>query len=153
MNEDAFTQILQAKVEDWLGEVALAGARFAYPLALQHAKRYIAPRLALIGDAAHSIHPIAGQGFNLGMGDIEVLAEELGNAVRLGLDPGNPDLLRRYEKRRKFDNGNMVLMTDGLVRLFSNSVPPVVAARRFGLDAVQNMPPLKRFFMQTAMGI
>jgi 2-octaprenyl-6-methoxyphenol hydroxylase len=152
MSERAFTQTLQAKVEDWLGKIKLAGARFAYPLALQHAKSYIAPRLALIGDAAHSIHPIAGQGFNLGMGDIEVLTDELSRGVRLGLDPGNPEILRRYEKRRKFDNGNMVLMTDGLVRLFSNSIPPVEAARRVGLGAVQALPPLKRFFMRTAMG-
>lgn len=152
MDERDFTQRLQAKVEDWLGEVKLAGARFAYPLTLQHARRYIAPRLALIGDAAHSIHPIAGQGFNLGMGDIEVLTEELTQVVRLGLDAGNPEFLRRYEKRRKFDNGNMVLVTDGLVRLFSNSIPPIESARRFGLGAVQNLPPLKRFFMRTAMG-
>ncbi len=126
--------------------------RFSYPLILQHAEHYTAKRLALIGDAAHGIHPIAGQGFNLGMGDIDVLAEELVGASRLGLDLGNSDLLRRYEKRRKFDNGNMVLMTDVLDRLFSNSIAPVQAVRRFGLGVVQRLPRLRHFFMRTAMG-
>lgn len=153
LGEDEFTQRLETKVESWLGKIELAGARFAYPISLQHAERYTAPRLALIGDAAHSIHPIAGQGFNLGMGDIGALAEELIKASRLGLDLGHPEILRRYEKRRKFDNGNMVLMTDGLVRLFSNSLAPVTDARRAGLAAVQRLPALKRFFMRTAMGL
>ncbi len=153
LNEAAFTKKLESQVEDWLGTIKLAGDRFAYALTLQHAKKYTARRLALIGDAAHSIHPIAGQGFNLGMGDIGVLTEELSRGASLGLDAGHPDILRRYEKRRKVDNSNMVVMTDGLVRLFSNSIPPVEAARRFGLSAVQQLPPLRRFFMRTAMGI
>jgi len=153
MDEKNFTRALQEKVQDWLGTIRLAGPRIAYPLSLQHAKHYTARRLALIGDAAHGIHPIAGQGFNLGMGDIGVLVEELTRAARLGLDLGDADILRRYEKRRKFANGNMVFATDALDRLFSNAIPPVEAARRFGLDVVQRMPPLKRFFMCTAMGI
>lgn len=153
MERKKFTAILQAKVTGWLGDIELLGEPFAHSVSLQHAKDYTAPRLALIGDAAHSIHPIAGQGFNLGMGDIEVLTEVLTHAACLGLDLGAPDVLRRYEKRRKAENGNMVLATDALVRLFSNALPPVQAARRFGLDAVQNMPALKRFFMRTAMGI
>ncbi|MDX2028400.1 MAG: UbiH/UbiF/VisC/COQ6 family ubiquinone biosynthesis hydroxylase [Alphaproteobacteria bacterium] len=153
MNREKFTKILQTKVEDWLGDIELLGEPFVHPVSLQHAKTYTAPRLALIGDAAHSIHPIAGQGFNLGMGDIEALTDVLAKAVRLGLDLGSPDVLRRYEKRRKAENGNMVLATDGLVRLFSNAILPMQAARRFGLGAVQNMPALKRFFMRTAMGI
>lgn len=151
-DDRAFTQSLYARVQGWLGDIALAGPRFAYPISLQHAERYTDKRLALIGDAAHSIHPIAGQGFNLGMGDIGVLAEEIIRASRLGLELGHPEILRRYEKRRKFDNGNMVLMTDGLVRLFSNSVTPIAKARRLGLATVQHLPPLKRFFMRTAMG-
>jgi len=153
MSAAVFTQKLESKVEDWLGTIKLISRPFSYPLTLQHAKHYTAPRLVLIGDAAHGIHPIAGQGFNLGMGDIGVLTEEIVRTTRLGLDPGHPDILKRYEKRRKFDNGNMVLMTDGLVRLFSNAIPPVEFARRFGLGAMQQMPPLGRFFMRTAMGI
>lgn len=152
LDEETFTQMLQERVEPYLGKVKLTGPRFSYPLTLQHAETYIAPRLALVGDAAHGIHPISGQGFNLGMGDVEVLAEELIRAARLGLDLGQRDLLRRYEKRRKFENGNMVLMTDVLDRLFSNSIPPVQAARRWGLSAVQHMPRLRHFFMRTAMG-
>jgi 2-octaprenyl-6-methoxyphenol hydroxylase len=152
MPVEEFTAMLQEKVEDYLGAIELIGARFSHPLQLQHAKTYCGQRLALVGDAAHGIHPIAGQGLNLGMGDIEVLTEELTKALHLGLDLGAPAILQRYEKRRKFDNGNMVLATDLLDRLFSTAAPPVQAARRFGLGMVQNMPRLRRFFMKTAMG-
>lgn len=153
MDEQAFTALLQDKTRDYLGKVGLAGTRFCYPLRLQHAERYTARRLALIGDAAHAIHPIAGQGLNLGMGDIAVLTEELTKASRLGLDLGGANILRRYEQRRKIDNGNMVLATDLLDRLFSTAAPPVQMVRRFGLSVVQNLPPLKNFFMRTAMGL
>ncbi|HEU0118320.1 MAG TPA: FAD-dependent monooxygenase, partial [Alphaproteobacteria bacterium] len=152
MDKKLFTEMLQDKVADYLGDIKLLGERFAFPLQLQHAERYTSERLILVGDAAHGIHPIAGQGFNLGMGDIEALREELLRAASLGLDLGGPDLLRRFEKRRRFDNGNMVVMTDLLDRLFSNAVPPVQALRRAGLGAVQRIKPLKRFFMRTAMG-
>ena len=107
----------------------------------------------MIGDAAHGIHPIAGQGFNLGIGDVEALGEELMRAAKLGLDLGSTDILKRYERRRKRDNGNMVLATDLLDRLFSNALPPVQGARRLGLGLVQQLPMLKKFFMRTAMGI
>jgi len=153
MDEVEFTELLQEKVEDYLGEVQLTGARYAFPLSMQHAEYYTAARLALIGDAAHGIHPIAGQGFNLGMGDIDALCDELTRAAALGFDLGSMLLLKRYEKRRRFDNGNMVLMTDLLDRLFSNSIMPVQAARRFGLTAVQKLPRLRRYFMRTAMGL
>ncbi len=152
MEEAEFTAELEEKVLSWLGHIKLASQRFAYPLNLQHARRYTAPRIALIGDAAHGIHPIAGQGFNLGMGDIEVLTDEIIRATRLGLDVGDPSILLNYERRRKFDNGNMVLVTDILDRLFSNAIPPVQAARRLGLGMVQKIPPLRKFFMRVAMG-
>lgn len=153
MGEKEFVDLLQEKVESYLGKIELIGSRFSHPLNLQHAKHYVAERMVLIGDAAHGIHPIAGQGFNLGMGDIGALTEELLRASRLGLDLGHPGLLKRYEKRRKFDNGNMVLATDLLDRLFSNAMPPVQAVRRLGLGMVQQMPALRRFFMRTAMGV
>ncbi len=153
MSDADFRIALEEKVHGWLGKIKLIGARVAYPLSLQHAKYYSSRRLVLIGDAAHGIHPIAGQGFNLGMGDVGVLVEELTRAQQLGLDPGDNNILGRYEKRRKFANGNMVFMTDILDRLFSNSIVPIEAARRFGLGAVHRLPPLKRFFMRTAMGI
>jgi len=153
MDEREFTAALQEKVQDWLGEISLAGPRAAHPLSLLRAKRYAARRLALIGDAAHAIHPIAGQGFNLGIGDMGVLAGEIMRGARLGLDAGDPSILRAYEKRRRFADGNMVLMTDALDRLFSNSIPAVEAARRFGLAAVQRIGPLRQFFMREAMGV
>ncbi len=152
MSDKNFAAALEEKVRGWLGRIRLAGPRFAFPLSLKHAARYTDRRLALIGDAAHGIHPIAGQGFNLGMGDIGALTEELERAAMLGLDLGDALMLRRFEKRRKFTDGNMVLATDALDRLFSNSIPPIEAARRFGLNAVGQLPPLKRFFMRTAMG-
>jgi 2-octaprenyl-6-methoxyphenol hydroxylase len=152
MNERDFISLLQEKVRTYLGQIKLAGSRQSYPLTLQHAEYYTAPRLALVGDAAHGIHPIAGQGFNLGMGDIGVLVDEIIRAARFGLDLGSPSLLRRYEKRRKVDNGAMVIATDLLDRLFSNSIPSVQAARRFGLRMVKSTPSLRRFFMRTAMG-
>jgi 2-octaprenyl-6-methoxyphenol hydroxylase len=153
MDEEEFTTALEERVKDWLGAIRLAGPRFAHALSLQHAKRYTAPRFALVGDAAHGIHPIAGQGFNLGMGDIGALVEEIDRAAALGLDPGAADVLRRYEKRRKFANGNMVFTTDTLDRLFSNAIPPLEAVRRMGLGMVQHLPPLRRYFMRTAMGL
>ena len=153
MDIEDFTALLQQRVEPYLGSVQLLGQRASYPLNLQHARRYTSRRLVLVGDAAHGIHPIAGQGLNLGLSDIEVLVDELTQAHEMGLDPGDPSVLRRYEKRRRFDNGNMVIMTDLLDRLFSNAVPSVQAARRLGLGLVQNMPRLRRFFMRTAMGV
>lgn len=153
MSEKNFTSELQDKVQGWLGTVKLTGPRFAYPLSLTHAAKYTAPRFALIGDAAHGIHPVAGQGFNLGMGDIGALLSELTRAASLGLDLGDPSVLRAYEKKRKFANGNMVLLTDMLDRIFSNANPPLAAVRRLGLGAVQALPPLKRFFMREAMGL
>lgn len=151
MSDADFTEALEDKVRPWLGRIKLAGPRNAFPLSLKNAARITAKRLALIGDAAHGIHPIAGQGFNLGMGDIGVLTEELVRGAALGLDTGDAAILRAYEKARRFPNGNMAVMTDVLDRLFSNSIPPVEAARRFGLQAVQHLPPLKRFFMRQAM--
>ena len=153
MDEKEFTGILQGARGRLARQDRFGGRALLLSADASTCQTLTAARLVLIGDAAHGIHPIAGQGFNLGMGDIETLTEELTRAVGLGLDPGGADLLRRYEKRRKFDNGNMVLMTDLLDRLFSNNIPPVQAARRFGLGAVQNLPPLKQFFMRTAMGL
>jgi 2-octaprenyl-6-methoxyphenol hydroxylase len=153
MNEEEFTKALQFKVEGWLGKIRLTGARNLHSLSLSRAQRLIAKRFALIGDAAHGIHPIAGQGFNLGMGDIGALRDEILRGAALGLDRGDSTILRAYERRRRFANGNMVFMTDILDRLFSNSIPSVVSARRFGLGVVQKMAPLRRFFMKEAMGI
>jgi 2-octaprenyl-6-methoxyphenol hydroxylase len=153
MSDADFARALEEKVAGWLGRIRLEGARTAYPLSLLRAKRLTAKRFALIGDAAHSIHPIAGQGFNLGMGDIGALRDELLRGASLGLDLGDGEIRRAYERRRKFANGNMALMTDVLDRLFSNTIPPIASVRRFGLGAVQRIMPLRRFFMREAMGV
>src|SRR5690606_15982093 len=130
----------------------VAGPRWSYPLALHHAEHYVAPRLALVGDAAHGIHPIAGQGLNLGLRDVAALSEVLVDAFRLGLDIGAADVLERYQRWRRFDNVVLMAATDGLNRLFSNDLAPIRLARDLGLGAVNRLPPLKRLFMRHAMG-
>jgi 2-octaprenyl-6-methoxyphenol hydroxylase len=117
------------------------------------AERYAAPRLALVGEAAHTIHPIAGQGLNLGIRDVAALAELVIDVRRLGLDIGDESVLLRYQQWRRFDALALVVVTDGLNRLFSNSLPPIQLARDIGLAAVNRLPPLKRVLMRDAMGI
>jgi 2-octaprenyl-6-methoxyphenol hydroxylase len=134
-----------------LGRIELIGRRWSYPLDFVHAARYVDLRLALIGDAAHAIHPIAGQGLNLGLRDVAALAEAVVDAARLGLDPGGAEALKRYELWRRFDSLAVATVTDGLNRLFSNDLAPLRLARDLGLAAVERMPALKRFFMRTAM--
>ncbi|MGE0119366.1 MAG: UbiH/UbiF/VisC/COQ6 family ubiquinone biosynthesis hydroxylase [Dongiaceae bacterium] len=136
-----------------LGRLAPIGGRFAYPLTLVHAERYVDRRLALLGDAAHAIHPIAGQGLNLGLRDVAALAEAVVDAHRLGLDIGDSLVLERYQRWRRFDNLVLLAVTDGLNRLFSNDIAPVRLTRDLGLAAVNRLPPLKRLFMRHAMGL
>jgi 2-octaprenyl-6-methoxyphenol hydroxylase len=117
------------------------------------AERYVAPRLALVGEAAHVIHPVAGQGLNLGIRDVAVLAELVIDARRLGLDIGDESVLQRYQQWRRFDVLTMVAVTDSLNRLFSNSIAQLRLARNIGIAVVNQIPPLKRLLMQDAMGI
>jgi 2-octaprenyl-6-methoxyphenol hydroxylase len=149
----AFHAELAKRLGDFLGRIEVVGPRWRYPLSLMHAARYGAERLVLVGDAAHVIHPIAGQGLNLGLRDVAVLAELIVDARRLGLDIGNADILSRYERWRRFDTVALTAVTDGLNRLFSNTIAPVAWARGLGLAAVNRLPPLRRFFMQHAMGM
>jgi 2-octaprenyl-6-methoxyphenol hydroxylase len=144
---------LARRFGDFLGRIEVVGPRWSYPLSLMHAERYGAERLVLVGDAAHVIHPIAGQGLNLGLRDVAVLAELIVDARRLGLDIGNADILARYERWRRFDTVALAAVTDGLNRLFSNTVPPLAWMRGVGLAAVNRMPPLRRFLMRHAMGL
>ena len=116
------------------------------------AERFVADRVALAGDAAHAMHPVAGQGFNLGLRDVAALAEVMADAVRLGLDPGAATVLRDYQRRRRFDSMTLMASTDGLVRLFSNDAAPLRAVRRLGLAAVERIPPVKRLAIRHAMG-
>lgn len=153
LGDDAFLAELESRFGDFMGALEVVGPRWSYPLTLCHAERYTAPRLALIGDAAHGMHPIAGQGFNLGIRDCAALAELVVERCRLGLDVGAPDLLARYQRWRRFDSTMLLTMTDALNRLFSNDVTPVRIARDMGLAAVNQVPPLKRVFMRHAMGV
>lgn len=149
----AFSRELKRRFGDSLGKLEEIGGRWSYPLSLMHAERYIDRRLALIGDAAHVMHPIAGQGLNLGLRDMAALAETLVEARRLGMNLGAENVLARYQRWRRFDNALLLVVTDGLNRLFSNDLAPVRLARDLGLAAVNAAPPLKRLFMRHAMGL
>jgi len=144
---------LEKRFGDFLGAVALAGPVWSYPLGFIHADRYTSGRMALVGDAAHAIHPIAGQGLNLGFRDVATLAELAVNARRLGLDIGAPDLLARYERWRRFDSVTLAAMTDGLNRLFSNKSKTLAWTRDLGLGAINRMPRVKKVMIRHAMGI
>lgn len=153
LSPEEFVQEIRERVGGYLGDITLEGGRFSYPLSLMHAQNYTGHRLALIGDAAHAIHPIAGQGVNLGFRDVGVLTELLQARFKLGLDVGAPDVLAHYQRWRRFDNVAMLAVTDGLNRLFSNHIVPVRLARGLGLWAVGKMPPVKRFLMRHATGL
>lgn len=151
-DQDSFDAGLTARFPDSYGRVRQVGKRYSYPLTLVHAHEYIAPRMALIAEAAHGIHPIAGQGLNLGLRDIAEIATLIEEAVSRGEDPGSDDLLQLYQQKRRLDNIGMAGATDMLTRLFSNDLMPVRAARRLGLRAVARLPFAKQFFMNQAMG-
>ncbi|MDH3593500.1 MAG: UbiH/UbiF/VisC/COQ6 family ubiquinone biosynthesis hydroxylase [Rhodospirillales bacterium] len=148
-----FAAEIARRFGDSLGRLEAIGGRWSYPLSLLHAERYVDRRLALIGDAAHAIHPIAGQGLNLGLRDVAALAEAVVDARRLGLDLGEAGVLARYERWRRLDTLMLIAATDGLNRLFSNDLAPLRLARDLGLAAVDRLPPLKRLFMGHAMGL
>ena len=153
LDDAAFAAEIERRFGPSLGRLRPIGGRFAYPLTLVHAERYVGHRLALLGDAAHAIHPIAGQGLNLGLRDVAVLAETIVDAQRLGLDIGDGLVLERYQRWRRFDNLVLMAVTDGMNRLFSNDIAPVRLARDLGMAAVNRLPPLKRLFMRHAMGL
>jgi 2-octaprenyl-6-methoxyphenol hydroxylase len=136
-----------------LGEIAVAGPRRSYPVGRSVARAFVAERLALLGDAAHVIHPIAGQGLNMGLKDVAALAETIADAVRLGLDPGALGVLERYQRWRRFDTMAMSLATDGLNRLFSNHSDILRFARDLGLGVVDRLPSVKRLFIREAAGL
>ena len=153
MDDADFTAALGRCIGGFLGRTALASPRWVYPLGLIHALRYTGQRLALVGDAAHGIHPIAGQGLNMGIRDVAALAEVLVDARRLGRDIGDRDILESYEGWRRVDNMMLTVTTDGLTRLFSNDIAPVRAVRDLGLGVINATPPARRFFMRHAMGV
>ncbi len=152
MSEADFLAELRLRFGDHLGDLSLEGPRFGYPLSLQLAERMIDQRVALAGDSAHGIHPLAGQGLNLGLKDCAALAECIADGVALGLDPGDVSILERYQRWRRFDNVSMALGMEFFDKLFSNGIAPIAAARRLGLATVNAVGPARRFFMKYAGG-
>jgi len=152
LSDEDFLSELRRRFGDFLGHLDVIGPRFSYPLSLQYAERSVDRRLALVGDAVHAMHPIAGQGLNMGLRDVAALADTLADARLKGEDLGSARVLGRYARARRFDNMVMLAATDGLNRLFSNQIAPLRLARDLGLAAVNRMPALKRVFMRHAMG-
>ncbi|ODT78983.1 MAG: hypothetical protein ABS76_21550 [Pelagibacterium sp. SCN 64-44] len=153
MEADELAREIEAVMGSSLGAVRLEEKLMGFPLKLQIARSFVAPRLALVGDAAHVVHPIAGQGLNLGLKDVAALAEVVVDAMRLGLDHGADDVLGRYQAWRRLDTASMAAMTDTLNRLFSNDVAPVRALRDFGLGLVDRAGPVKSALIRTASGL
>ncbi len=153
LDDDAYLEVLRPRFGDFLGEIGLAGKRWTYPLALSMTQSLVGPRLALLGDAAHAMHPIAGQGLNAGLKDVAALAEVLADARRRGEDIGRPEVLERYQRWRRFDTATLLFATDTFNRLFSNDNPVLRLARDLGMGAVNAMPGLRRRFIREAAGL
>ncbi|MFB9145520.1 UbiH/UbiF/VisC/COQ6 family ubiquinone biosynthesis hydroxylase [Halomonas alkalicola] len=149
---EALGEALAAAIDHRLGEVTVVDRAVAFPLVQRHAERYVLPGLALVGDAAHSIHPLAGQGVNLGLMDAAVLAEELLAARRRGAALGDERVLARYARRRRGDNAGMLALMDGFRLLFGARHPALALARNLGMGAVDRLTPLKRLLLQQATG-
>ncbi len=153
LSDEAFLAELQQRFGYRLGELCKVGRRSGYPLRLASAKEHVRPRLALIGNAAHTLHPIAGQGFNLGLRDVAALAQVVADATATGQDIGTTALLQRYAEWRRGDHRKVVGFTDTLARLFSHSLTPVALLRNVGLVAVDLVPPLKKVVTRQTMGL
>lgn len=153
LDDAGFLAEVETRIAGRLGAVEVVGPRQSWPLEMHLARAYVAPRFALIGDAAHGVHPIAGQGVNLAFRDVAALAEVIVDALRLGLDPGSMQSLERYERWRRFDSFASAAVFDGLNRLFSNDVLLVRAAREFGLGLVDRLPSLKQHLVTEAAGL
>ncbi len=152
LDEDGFNAEVARRFGGHLGATKVVGGRWSYPLSFHLARDYVRPRFALAGDCAHGIHPIAGQGLNLGLKDAAALAETLLDAARLGLDIGSLATLKRYERWRRFDSFTLAASTDALNRLFSNDIAPLRHLRDLGLGLVDAIGPARRFFMRHAGG-
>jgi len=148
-----YLEVLRPRFGSFLGELSLTGPRYSYPLGLSLAHSMTAPRVALLGDAAHGVHPIAGQGLNAGLRDVAALAEVIADAVRRGEDPGNDAVLARYQEWRRFDNASLALATDSFNRLFSNDNALLRLARDMGMAAINALPGLRRTFIREAAGL
>jgi 2-octaprenylphenol hydroxylase len=153
LEEAEFRSELEEAIDRRLGSIGEIGPRAAFGLRLQHAEDYVKPRLALIGDAAHAVHPLAGQGVNLGFLDAAALAAALDEARDRRRDPGGLWALRRYERARRGDNMLMLAAMDGFKRMFSNELAPLATLRSAGLSMVDRIAPVKHLFMRHALGL
>jgi 2-octaprenyl-6-methoxyphenol hydroxylase len=153
LSPDDFASAMQQQFGDSLGKITLSSQRWCYPLGVQFANTYIDKRFAMVGDAAHVIHPIAGQGLNMGLRDVAALTEVLVEAYRLGLDIGGHTTLERFQRWRRFDNMSLIAVTDSLTRLFSNDIRPLKFLRDSGLGIMNNIAPAKKFLMRHAVGM
>lgn len=153
MSDAEYMDCLRPCFGDFLGEISLVGGRYAYPLNLTLAEQFVDKRLALVGDAAHGVHPLAGQGLNLGLRDIAALAEILLKAKRRGEDIGSENVLKRYQQWRRFDTAGLAVATDSINKLFSNDNKVLRTIRDFGLGFVNSTPPLRRALMRQAAGL
>lgn len=153
LDDFEFSKRLEVRFGKRLGRVIKIGERFSYPLSLIRMPDFIQPRLAFIGNAAHTLHPVAGQGFNLGLRDVAVLAEVLTEAHKKGDDPGNLQVLNHYAKWRQRDHRQAAFITDSLVKIFTSSFTPIVVARNLGLMATEIFPPIKKLLTRNAIGM
>ena len=153
LDDAGFLDALRPAFGSFLGQIRLVGARFTYPLGLTLANSFVAPRVALVGDAAHAVHPIAGQGLNSGLRDVAALAEVLGDARRRGEDIGSAQTLARYQQWRRFDTTTLAVATDTFNRLFSNNNPLLRVARDIGMGLVNAVPALRRSAIREAAGL
>ncbi len=153
LDDAAFLDVLRPRFGDFLGDIALAGGRFSYPLGMMIAKSYIAPNVALIGDAAHGVHPIAGQGLNAGLRDVAALIQVLSEAKQRGEDFASQPVLARYQLWRRFDATALAVATDGFNRLFSNDNPILRLGRNLGMGMINAMPKVRRGILREAAGL
>ncbi|MEJ5217716.1 FAD-dependent monooxygenase [Cognatishimia sp. D5M38] len=153
LSDEDYLAVLRPRFGDFLGEISLAGARFTYPLGLSVANDFVAPRVALVGDAAHGLHPIAGQGLNAGLRDVAALVEVLSDAKSRGEDFAAIDVLERYQQWRRFDTSTLVAATDLTNKLFSNDNPLLRMGRDIGMGVVNAIPGLRRTFIREAAGL
>jgi 2-octaprenyl-6-methoxyphenol hydroxylase len=153
LSDEEYLTMLRPRFGDFLGEISLAGARYSYPLALSMTDRLVADRVALVGDAAHGLHPIAGQGLNAGMRDIAALFQIISEAQKRGEDYGNLAVLKRYEEWRRFDNTALALTTDTFNKLFSNDNPLLRLGRDLGMGLINAVPSLRRVIIREAAGL
>ena len=153
LNDEDYLTMLRPRFGDFLGEISLTGTRYSYPLSLSMTEQLVTDRTALVGDAAHGLHPIAGQGLNAGMRDIAALVQIITEAQNRGEDYGSLAVLKRYEEWRRFDNTALALATDTFNKLFSNNTPLLRLGRDLGMGLINKMPSLRRGFMREAAGL